>query len=84
MKHSVFWIFTCCAVMLATGMSVAYYNTKSFGFDEDAKIISYDEKTVTVFDFTVQRSDAQQLAKSIYDAVPHKTFCCEYNVYKDI
>lgn len=83
MKHPVFCITVLCSALLITGTSIAYYNTKTFGFDEDAKIISYDDESVSVMDFTVRRSSVRQVLDEIYSVVPHETFCCEYNVYKN-
>ncbi len=46
-----------CVIMLIAGSflvfgtSVAYYNTKSLGFDENTKIISKDDEKISVMDF---------------------------------
>ncbi len=57
MKGKIFLIIMCALVVLTAGTSIAYYNTKSFGFDEDTKIVSKDEDKFTFLDFNFYYKD---------------------------
>lgn len=57
MKFKIFAIFFSAAIALGIGTSVAYYNTKSFGFDENTKIISKDDEKICVMDFELYYND---------------------------
>lgn len=57
MKGKMTAIFLCAAVVLLSGTAIAYYNTKSFGFDENAKIISKDDEKLSFLDFDIYYKD---------------------------
>ena len=75
MKKKVFAIFCCAAIVLGTGLSVAYYNTKSFGFDENTKIASADDDKITIFDFNIYYNDIDNALKKVQKYMPdnHRT-----------
>ena len=50
-KHPIASMLIIAILIVATGTSVAYYNTKSFGFDEDAVIFQEEEDGFTLFDY---------------------------------
>lgn len=76
MKFKVFLIMLSSIIALTAGTAVSYYNTKTFGFDEDAKIVSHNEKSITVYDYTVQYDDVKRVVKTASDNVLHDSFCC--------
>ena len=43
-----------CTILLIGGTAVAYCNTRSFGFEPDAKWITYNDGGFTVYDFRVE------------------------------
>lgn len=72
MKKKVVAIICCASIALCAGLSVAYYNTKSFGFDENTKIVSTDDDKITVFDFNIYYNDIENALKSMQKYVPDK------------
>lgn len=75
MKKKVVAIFCCAAIVFGAGLSVAYYNTKSFGFDENTKIASADDDKITIFDFNIYYNDIDNALKKIQQYMPdnHRT-----------
>lgn len=64
----------CCALLvLCGGLSVAYYNTKSFGFDENAKVLSYDEEKISLMDFEIYYDDISFFIDEVGKIIPEKT-----------
>lgn len=57
MKGKITAIFLCFSILFAAGISVAYYNTKTIGFDEDASVVERDDEKITVFDFDIYYND---------------------------
>lgn len=58
-------ILCSCAIVLVIGTSVAYYNTKSFGFDENAKIFTSDKDKITFLDFEIYYKDINNIYENI-------------------
>ncbi len=66
-KHPVFFSVLLGAVILSIGVSVAYYNTKTFAFDEDAVLFSRDKQGFTVMDFRFDYENMKKDIKIFYD-----------------
>lgn len=81
MKHSVFLLTIICGIILTVGVSVAYYNTKTFGFDEDATLITFFDDGVKIMDYYIDYEKAREVADKVSEYIPDESFCCEYNVY---
>ncbi len=75
MKKKIAAIISCAAIVLCGGLSVAYYNTKSFGFDENTKIASTDDDKITIFDFNIYYNDIDNALKKVQKYMPdnHRT-----------
>lgn len=56
--------------MLGIGTSVAYYNTKSFGFDENAKIFSREKDKISFLDFEIYFEDVDDFFERAGKYVP--------------
>ena len=50
-KHPTPILLLLCTILLIGGTAVAYCNTRSFGFEPDAKWITYNDGGFTVYDF---------------------------------
>ncbi len=93
MKGKVFLIFFCAAIVFGAGTSIAYYNTKSLGFDENAKIVSTDNEKFTIMDFDFYYKDINEFYNKLESFLPEKSYSiallphysvATYNVYKYI
>lgn len=73
-KHPVFITMLITTVIIGAGVSVAYYNTKSFGFDEDAVLFSCDDKSVTVFDYKIYYDDIKKFYIESKQYIPEKAY----------
>lgn len=58
-----------CAVCLAIGLSVAYYNTASLGYD-NANIISFESDEVKIFDYDIKYEEVKETAERVKNAIP--------------
>lgn len=65
-------IFLTCAIVFFAGISVAYHNTKTFGFDEDAEIIEYADDKITIFDYEIYYDDINFLIEKAERIIPDK------------
>ena len=79
MKHPVFLLSLICSILLTIGVSIAYYNTKTFGFDEDAALLTLSDEGVKVMDYYVDYEKARKIVDKASEYIPKETFCCEYN-----
>ena len=61
-------------LILSVGASVAYYNTKSFGFDEDAVIFKQENDGFTVFDYKIYYDDIKSYYNETKKYVPGKSY----------
>lgn len=59
---------------VAVGASIAYYNTKSFGFDEDAVILLQEEDGFTLFDYKVYYSDIEAFYNTTKEYMPDEAY----------
>jgi len=57
------------SLVLVSGLSVAYYNTSSFGYD-NANLISRGDEQIRVFDYTIEYKDINYIIKKLKSAVP--------------
>jgi hypothetical protein len=57
-------------VALGIGVSVAYYNTKSLGFDENTKLFDYDDEKVTFMDFDIYYEDVSNVIYNVSKYIP--------------
>ena len=67
-------VFVAAMLIVAVGTSVAYYNTKSFGFDEDAVIFLQEEDGFTLFDYKVYYSDVEEFYKTTREYMPDEAY----------
>lgn len=70
MKGKIFTIFICAAIVLLSGISIAYYNTKTLGFDENAKIFSSDNKKISFLDFNIYYKDVKEITEQLNKYIP--------------
>ena len=73
-KHRVAAIVFIAILIVAAGASVAYYNTKSFGFDEDAVIFLQEEDGFTLFDYKVYYSDVEEFYDTTKEYMPNEAY----------
>lgn len=73
-KHPVAAILLIAVIIVAVGASVAYYNTKSFGFDEDAVIFLQEDDGFTLFDYKVYYSDVEDFYESTKEYMPDEMY----------
>lgn len=73
MKKKIAAILCCSLVAVTVGTSVAYYNTKSFGFDENATLIEYDEEKFTFMDFNIYYKDISDFLEKVGTVVPDQS-----------
>ncbi len=69
-KHPIFLTLFLTLAILGAGVSVAYYNTKSFGFDEDAVLIKIENESITLLDFKIYFSDVEKIYNETKKFVP--------------
>lgn len=69
-KHPVFFTLLLAAVILTAGVFAAYYNTKSFAFDENTVIFSRDSEGITVMDYKIYYKDIEKVYSRIKLYVP--------------
>lgn len=73
-KHPVAAIVILAILIVAAGASVAYYNTKSFGFDEDAVIFLQEDDGFTLFDYKVYYSDVEEFYENSKGYMPDEMY----------
>lgn len=73
MTKKIIALMCCSTLILLSGLSVAYYNTKSFGFDENAKIFSYDEEKISLMDFEIYYEDISFFIDEVSKIIPERT-----------
>ena len=73
-KHPVFLTLLLGAIIVLSGVSVAYYNTKNYAFEKNPKIFSYDENGFSLFDFNFYYNDIKRIYKDIYSLLPYKSY----------
>lgn len=62
-------ILALASLVLLTGISVAYYNTSSFGYD-DANIISINNEEIRVLDLNINYKEIEEEFEKIKKNIP--------------
>ena len=70
MKGKITAIMLSSAIVLAGGISIAYYNTKSLGFDDNVKIFSSDNEKISFLDFEFYYEDIDDFFKNAKEYLP--------------
>lgn len=70
MKKKIAAIICSAVIVFCTGISVAYYNTKTFGFDENTKIATADDDKITIFDFNIYYNNIDNTLKKVQKYIP--------------
>ena len=70
MKGKITAIMLSSAIALAGGISIAYYNTKSLGFDDNVKIFSSDNEKISFLDFEFYYEDIDDFLKNAKEYLP--------------
>lgn len=73
MKGKIFLIALCSLVVFCAGTAVAYYNTKSLGFDDDVKIISRDDEKISIMDYNIYYDDINSVYEKLRQVIPEKS-----------
>ena len=73
-KHPVASIIILSLLIVFAGSSVAYYNTKSFGFDEDAVIFKQEKDGFTFFDYKIYYDDVEYIYNETKEYMPNNTY----------
>ena len=83
-KHPIASMLIIAILIVATGTSVAYYNTKSFGFDEDAVIFQEEEDGFTLFDYKIYYNDVERIYNRSKEYMPDKSYSTHPYLVVDI
>lgn len=75
-KHPTPILLLLCTALLIGGTAVAYCNTRSFGFEPDAKWITYNDAGFTVYDFRVEYRQLAEGWQSFSNFFPKKSQTC--------
>ena len=81
-KHPTPILLLLCTILLIGGTAVAYCNTRSFGFEPDAKWITYNDGGFTVYDFRVEYRQLAEGWESFSNFFPKKSQTSVYKGYK--
>ena len=73
-KHPVFSTLLFGAVIVFSGISVAYYNTKSLAVDENAVLFSKDDEGISVLDFKIYYKDVERFYEDTQPYLPQKAY----------
>lgn len=73
MKKKIIALMCCAAITFGVGLSIAYYNTKTFGFDENTKVITYDDEKITFMDYSVYYDDVTEFVEKVGTVIPKKS-----------
>ena len=73
-KLSAVSIVFAAVLIVVIGASVAYYNTKSFGFDEDTVLFLQEDDGFTFFDYKVYYKDVEELYESTKEYMPETAY----------
>ena len=73
-KHPVFLTLLLGAVIVTSGVSVAYYNTRSLAVDENTVLFSRDNEGISVLDFKIYYNDVEKLYEETQPYLPQKAY----------
>lgn len=83
-KHPVAVMIFLSLLIVTAGSSVAYYNTKSFGFDEDAVIFLREQDGITVFDYKIYYDDLEHIYNETKKYIPEKVYTTDPYIVDEI
>jgi hypothetical protein len=72
MKGKIVALAICFSIVLCVGVGVAYYNTRTYGFDENAKVINKDDDKISIMDFDIYYEDIKHIIDKADDIVPEE------------
>ena len=73
-KHPVAAVLLAATIVVGVGASVAYYNTKSFGFDEDTVLFRREDDGITVFDSKIYYKDLRDFYNETKNYTPSEVY----------
>lgn len=79
-KFKIFLVSLTAFAILFAGSSVAYYNTKSFGFDEDAIFFQRNEDGFIFLDEEIKYKDIENVIEKAEPYVPDKACVTKPNI----
>lgn len=79
-KHPVAAVLFLSLLIVGAGATVAYYNTKTFGFDEDAVVFKREDDGITVFDYKVYYKDVEDFYEETKQYIPDKAYSTDPHI----
>lgn len=73
-KFKIFLVVLASFAILFAGSSLAYYNTKSFGFDEDAVFFQQNEDGIVFLDREIKYKDIDNVLTEAGKYLPSKSY----------
>ena len=73
-KHPISSIIIVSILIVFVGSSIAYYNTKSLGFDEDAVLFKQEDDGFTLFDYKIYYDDVDHIYNEAKGYVPDRVY----------
>ena len=83
-KHPVFLTLLLGFVILFAGSSVAYYNTKSYAFDEDAVLFSVDNEGISAFDYKIYYKDIENFYNTTSPYMPREAYSTAQHIVEPL
>ncbi len=83
-KHPVATILFLSLLIVGAGATVAYYNTKTFGFDEDAVVFMREDDGFTIFDYKVYYKDVEEFYEETKQYIPDKAYSTDPHIAIEI
>lgn len=74
MKGKIIALIMSFSLIFCVGIGVAYYNTRSFGFSDDTKIITRDSEKITVLDYDIYYNDIDNFIEKAKEILPEYHF----------
>ena len=72
-KTKISLILSLNAIILITGLSIAYCNTKTFGFDADARLASVNREGITVMDYELDYATVEEIIEKTEKIIPENS-----------
>lgn len=82
-KHPIASIIIVSILILFVGSSIAYYNTKSLGFDEDAVLFKQEDDGFTLFDYKIYYDDVDYIYNEAKSYVPDEVYTLGPHIVDD-
>lgn len=83
-KHPVALIIMAAILTVSVGSSIAYYNTKSFGFDEDTVLFKQETDGFTFFDYKIYYDDVENVYNETKKYVPDNSYTLGPHIVDEI